>query len=97
MKVDSIKSISFISLISLLSISAINVYAKGSHCESFSERSIVLEQNATDGDSEVVMFAKGQDIGMDIFIVRSPDNRKVAKFNGDIMWRWIARVFIRIS
>jgi len=83
MKVDSIKSISLISLISILSISATNVYAKYSHCESFSELSIVLEQNATDSDSEVVMFAKGQDIGMDKFIVRAPDNRKVAKFNGD--------------
>jgi len=29
------------------------------------------------------MFAKGQDIGLDKFIVRSPDNRKVVKFNGD--------------
>lgn len=79
----NIKSASLISLLSVTSLSVVNVHAKDSNCEPFSELSIVLEQNATDGDSEVVMFAKGQDIGMDKFIVRSPDNRKVAKFNGD--------------
>lgn len=83
MKFYNIRSASIISLLSVTSLSAVNVYADDSYCESFSELSMVLEQNATDGDSEVVIFAKGQDIGMDKFIVRSPDNRKVAKFNGD--------------
>lgn len=83
MKIYSKKSASLISLLAVVSLSSVGAYASGKNCDTFTELSIVLEQNATDGDSEVVMFAKGQDIGMNKFSVRSPDYRKVANFNGD--------------
>ncbi len=49
----------------------------------FSELRVVLEQNATDGDSEVVLFAKGQDDGLNKLTVLSPYGEVVAKFKGD--------------
>jgi hypothetical protein len=38
---------------------------------------IRVEQNATDGDTEVVIFAKGGDDGFRHFTVRSPDGRHI--------------------
>lgn len=49
----------------------------------FSILSVTLEQNATDGDSEIVFFAKGQDDGLKKLTVLSPDGEKVIKFKGD--------------
>lgn len=72
-----------ISLFVSSSLFSIDAIANNSICEPFTDVSIVLEQNATDGDSEVVIFTKGQDIGMDHFVVRAPDGNKVAKFKGD--------------
>lgn len=46
-------------------------------CDGFSELSVRLEQNATDGDSEVVLFAKGQDEGLRNLVVLAPDRRRV--------------------
>ena len=54
------------------------------HCEQFSELDMTLEQNATDGDVEVVLFAKGQDEGLRNLVVLSPNRRKViANIAGD--------------
>lgn len=52
-----------------------------SRCLEFSELSIILEQNATDMDSEVVIFAKGGDEGLGRFSVTAPNGRKVARFD----------------
>jgi hypothetical protein len=43
----------------------------------FENAEIRVEQNATDGDTEVVIFAKGGDDGFKHFRVRSPDRRTV--------------------
>ena len=58
--------------------------ASNSHrtCGEFSELSIILEQNATDGDAEVVVFAKGQDDGLRSLTVTSPRGRLTAAFIG---------------
>jgi hypothetical protein len=52
-------------------------------CLEFSELRMTLEQNATDGDTEVVLFAKGQDNGLDRLVIISPQGREVAAFKGD--------------
>jgi hypothetical protein len=52
-------------------------------CASFSELRMVLEQNATDGDTEVVLFAKGQDDGLKSLAIFAPNYRLVAFFAGD--------------
>lgn len=49
-------------------------------CLEFSELAIFLEQNATDVDTEVVIFAKGGDEGLGRFGVTAPNGRKVARF-----------------
>lgn len=51
-------------------------------CLEFSELSMSLEQNATDGDTEVVIFAKGQDAGLRRLVVSGPDGNHVATFTG---------------
>lgn len=57
--------------------------AKDKPCLSFEELRMTLEQNATDGDTEVVLFAKGQDDGLKRLVITAPNGRRVAKFNGD--------------
>ncbi|MGH8719603.1 MAG: fibronectin type III domain-containing protein [Burkholderiales bacterium] len=57
--------------------------AKGQRCLEFSELSMTLEQNATDGDTEVVLFAKGQDEGLKRLVIKAPDGRRVANVKGD--------------
>ncbi len=52
-------------------------------CIEFSELRMTLEQNATDGDTEVVLFAQGGDVGLDRLEITAPDGRRVAKFDGD--------------
>jgi hypothetical protein len=51
-------------------------------CEEFAELFATLEQNATDGDAEVVLFAQGQDDGLSDLSVEGPDGRKVLKVKG---------------
>lgn len=46
----------------------------------FSEAEIFLEQNYTDGDTEVVIRAKGGDIGLRKFYLYDPKGRLVYKF-----------------
>lgn len=58
-------------------------FADGSHngwksAQEFDDLSIIVEQNATDGDTEIVILAKpDSDNGLTRFVVRSPDRRKV--------------------
>ncbi len=52
-------------------------------CGEFEELSLALEQNATDGDTEVVLFAKGGDDGLKSLQVAGPSGRKVVKLTGD--------------
>ena len=49
----------------------------------FSELWMAVEQNATDGDTEVVLFAKGQDVGLSSLEIIGPDGRLAADFKGD--------------
>jgi len=58
-------------------------YAKDESCLAFSQLRMTLEQNATDGDTEVVLFAKGRDDGLEHLVVSAPDARRVAEFQGD--------------
>ena len=51
-------------------------------CLEFSELALTLERNATDGDTEVVIFAKGQDTGLKRLTVTAPNGRTVAAFQG---------------
>jgi hypothetical protein len=55
----------------------------GPGCAAFSELHLTLEQNATDGDSEVVIFAKGGDIGLKSLAVTAPDGRRIVHLRGD--------------
>ena len=48
----------------------------------FANAEIRVERNATDGDTEVVIFAKGGDDGFRYFTVRSPDGRHVVQTYG---------------
>jgi hypothetical protein len=59
---------------------------------------LTLEQNATDGDAEVVISAKGQDEGFRRIVVTAPDGHRVAELRGDtgacgraIVHRWAQR------
>lgn len=52
-------------------------------CLEFSELRMTLERNATDGDTEVVLFAKGQDDGLKRLVITAPDGRRVANLRGD--------------
>lgn len=51
-------------------------------CQEFSALQLRLEQNATDGDFEVVLFVKGQDDGLKLLKIRKPGSGKVAKLVG---------------
>jgi len=70
-------------VVRLAAILAQPVLAKNKPCLSFSELRMTLEQNATDGDTEVVLFAKGQDDGLNRLVIMAPDGRRVAEFKGD--------------
>lgn len=51
-------------------------------CGEFSELHMTLEQNATDGDTEVVLFAKGQDEGLRRLTITGPDGRHIGTLRG---------------
>jgi hypothetical protein len=54
-------------------------------CEAFSELRIALEQDASDGGAEIVLFAKGSDEGLSELSIKAPDGRKVVRVKGT---RW---------
>lgn len=58
-------------------------FAQNRPCADFSELTLTLEQNATDGDAEVVFFAQGGDVGLKRLTITAPNGRRVARFNGD--------------
>jgi hypothetical protein len=51
-------------------------------CDEFSELRMTLEQNATDGDTEVVLFAKGQDEGLRRLKITAPNGRVITTLRG---------------
>ena len=57
--------------------------AKKKPCMDFSELKMTLERNDTDGDTEVVLLALGQDEGLQRLEITAPNGRRVAKFDGD--------------
>ena len=52
-------------------------------CEEFEELLMTLEQNATDGDTEVVFLAKTEEEGLRRLSITAPNGRRVARFKGD--------------
>lgn len=58
---------------------ALSVTASEKESHSFEEASIIFEQNATDGDVEVVIKAKGGDEGLSKLSVVGPDGRTVVE------------------
>ena len=46
-------------------------------CDEFSELRMTLERNQTDGDTEVVLFAKGNDEGLRRLKITGPDGRHI--------------------
>ena len=82
---NRISQIQFIALV-LITLTAQPAIAEDRRCTgyaSFSQLSMRLEQNATDGDSEIVLFAKGQDDGLKRLMIVAPSGRRVANFVGD--------------
>ena len=74
-------------LVSILVGVAVSTSAAAGHpkpkpISEFENAEIRVERNATDGDTEVVIFAKGGDEGFRYFTVRSPDRRHVVQFYG---------------
>jgi hypothetical protein len=69
-------------LVAGAALSATTASAKKT-CEEFAELSIALEQNATDGDAEVVLFAQGNDEGLSDLSIKAPDGRKVVRVKGN--------------
>jgi hypothetical protein len=51
-------------------------------CQEFEELFMTLEQNATDGDTEVVFFAKTETDGLRRLQILGPGGRRVAGFDG---------------
>jgi hypothetical protein len=57
-----------------------DIEKKTNSSEPFETAEVYLEQNATDGDAEVVFIAKAGDKGMTKFLVVAPDGRTVIDF-----------------
>ena len=79
------KSVLFAALITftLTTFFAWVVVAKEKPCLEFAELRLTLERNATDEDTEVVLFAQGQDVGLDRLVITAPDGRRVADIKAD--------------
>jgi hypothetical protein len=68
----------------VLPLAAARLPANAAPCDGeFEELALTLEQNATDGDAEVVLFAQGGDEGLKRLIITDPRGRKSAKISGD--------------
>lgn len=68
--------------LAMATVGAGPVSAQGT-CQEFEELHMTLEQNATDGDTEVVFFAKTETDGLQKLQIGAPTGRKVASFTGD--------------
>ncbi|MEQ8691271.1 MAG: hypothetical protein RIC89_10605 [Pseudomonadales bacterium] len=70
-------------IVSLLAISGIAIgsplaaAAKKTEVREFDSISMIVEQNATDMDTEIVIFAKTQEEGLSRFVVRDQDHKVV--------------------
>ena len=51
-------------------------------CQPFEELRMALERNETDGDTEVVLFAQGQDEGLRSLVITGPGGKQVAEVRG---------------
>lgn len=84
---DSLAGISAAAVLVLLGGSTARAeddHGNGSRvCLEFTDLRMTLEQNATDGDTEVVLFAKGQDDGLKKLRIVRPDGRTVAELRGN--------------
>lgn len=69
-------------LVALTTLGTATSAVAASPCGEFSDLAIHLEVNATDGDAEVVIFAKGGDDGLKSLAVTSPTGRITAGFFG---------------
>lgn len=67
----------FLGLAALASSAGLGVVPAGPEPEPFSKLRILLEQNATDGDAEVVLFAKGQDEGLAELSAFAPSRKRI--------------------
>jgi hypothetical protein len=65
-----------------VSTSAAARHSRPKPISEFEDAEIRVERNATDGDTEVVIFAKGGDEGFRYFTVRSSDRRHIVQFHG---------------
>lgn len=70
-------------LVLALAMGAAPALAQRRACQEFEELHMTLEQNATDGDTEVVFFAKTETDGLRRLVVLAPTGRRVANFGGD--------------
>jgi len=68
--------------LAMATVGAGPVSAQGA-CQEFEELHMTLEQNATDGDTEVVFFAKTETDGLRRLQILAPTGRRVAGFDGD--------------
>jgi len=67
----------------LLTLGGAPALAQPTPCQEFEELHMTLEQNATDGDTEVVFFAKTETDGLRRLQIVAPTGRRVAGFDGD--------------
>ena len=72
-----------VAVLGLAALLAPPAFARDQPCLEFSELRMTLERNATDGDTEVVLFAQGQDDGLKRLVIRAPNGRRVARLKGD--------------
>lgn len=77
------KRIGVFAIALLAAAAAQDAAARGRTCDAFSELRMTLERNETDGDTEVVLFAKGQDDGLSALWITAPNGRIVAAVLGD--------------
>jgi hypothetical protein len=70
-------------ILALASTLAAPAYAAPKECDEFEELQLTLERNATDGDTEVVLFAQGQDDGLKKLLIRGPNGRRIASIEAD--------------
>ena len=66
-----------------LTFAGLAAQAQPAPCQEFEELHMTLEQNATDGDTEVVFFAKTETDGLRRLQIVGPNGRRVAGFDGD--------------
>lgn len=72
-----------VAVLGLAALLAQPAFARDQRCLEFSELTMTLERNATDGDTEVVLFAQGQDDGLRRLVITAPNGRGVVRSYGN--------------